>query len=239
MDENPVNGLSAGAISRPTWQWGMEHGRSHKHQLDNEGRVHPWADRLHCHTRDSGGECLCLPAGVGVTRKDQKRLSVVEQRPREASEAWADAPHDLRERGVRIARLAVNAGAPRSRRVPAQTPPDTHGQHCWVRKRRNTVCQLPKGPHQCGDNELYEVLPAGIRATARTPVHAFIRQHYGKHPKGVNPAATVQLRQSPNGRGTGRKLAHVTKAGRMRPMGHEALSPVSQHKPHKDAACVA
>jgi putative transposase len=179
-----VSGLSAANISRMKTQWKKEFENWKKNDLSDKEYCYIWADGIHFNLRHDDSR-LCTLVLIGALPDGRKELIAVESGYRESSEAWSYLLRDLRERGMKAAKLLIADGALGLWKAAKNVYPETKWQRCWVHKTANILDKMPKGAQCKAKAMIHQIYMASTRKEADTAYNRFKTTYSAKYSKAV------------------------------------------------------
>ena len=90
---------------------------------------------------------------------------------------------NLRDRGVKAAKLAVGDGGLGFWSALAEVYPETRAQRCWVHKTANVLDKLPKRVQGEAKSMLHEIWRADTRMNAHKALTRFLATWEAKYPR--------------------------------------------------------
>jgi len=184
--------LSASAIARVNTQFRGEFEAWKTRRLDHERYVYLWADGVHLGA-GPGDERRVILVIVGADSQGEKHLVTLDEAMSESELSWKGILHDLKQRGLRSAQLAIADGANGFWSALSAEYPDTRQQRCWLHKIRNVLDKVPESRKAEVHRLLREILGSPTRAEATTQIEALARELSRDYPK-----AAACLRDDPD-----------------------------------------
>jgi len=174
--------LSASAIARVNTQFRGEFDAWRARRLDHEHYVYLWADGVHLGA-GPGDERRVILVIVGADSQGEKHLVTLDEAMSESELSWKAILHDLKQRGLRAAQLAIADGANGFWSALSAEYPDTRQQRCWLHKIRNVLDKIPESRKSEVHRRLREVLGSSTRAEATTQIETLARELSTDYPK--------------------------------------------------------
>ena len=120
---------------------------------------------------------------IGALSDGRKVLLACESGQRESQEAWSRILRDLRNRGLKPAKLTIADGHLGICAALAEQNPDGREQRCWNHKSMNVVDHLPKTEQPAGRQLVHAMAFAKSRAECERKRDQFIRRYQKHYPK--------------------------------------------------------
>jgi transposase-like protein len=177
-----VKGLSATNITRMKSIWKKEYDSWKTRELSDKEYCYVWADGIHFNTRFEDNR-LCTLVLVGALPNGHKELIAVESGYRESAESWSYLLRDLRDRGMKPAKLCIGDGAMGLWKALKNVYPDTKWQRCWVHKTANILDKMPKGVQGKAKSMIHQIYRAENKKEALKAYDKFISFYSSKYPK--------------------------------------------------------
>jgi putative transposase len=174
--------LSASAIARVNAQFRGEFEAWRARRLDHERYVYLWADGVHLGA-GPGDERRVILVIVGADPQGEKHLVALDEAMSESELSWKGILHDLKQRGLGAAQLAIADGANGFWSALSAEYPDTRQQRCWLHKMRNVLDKVPESRKPEVHRQLREILGSSTRAEATTQIEALARELSRDYPK--------------------------------------------------------
>ena len=174
--------LSASTIARVNTQFRGEFDAWRARRLDHEHYVYLWADGVHLGA-GPGDERRVILVIVGADSQGEKHLVTLDEAMSESELSWKAILHDLKQRGLRAAQLAIADGANGFWSALSAEYPEARQQRCWLHKIRNVLDKVPESRKPEVHRHLREILGSSTRAEATTQIEALARDLSGDYPK--------------------------------------------------------
>lgn len=179
---SPVKGLSPTNITRMKSHWKNEYDHWKRRDLSEKEYCYLWADGIHFNIRFDDSR-LCTLVIIGALPDGRKELVAVESGYRESTESWSYLLRDLKERGMKPAKLLIGDGAMGLWKAARNVYPETRWQRCWVHKTSNILDALPKGVQNKAKSMIREIYQAVSRKEADKAYRRFVEMYSSKYPK--------------------------------------------------------
>ncbi len=183
LGEEAMVGFSASTVTRLLAIWQEEYRSWRKRSLAHKAYVYIWADGLYFKVRLGDDKRIACLVIVGVLPDGRKEVIAIEDGYRESTEAWKTVLRDLKQRGMKVPRLAVADGALGFWRALHEVYPQTQGQRCWVHKMVNILDKLPQRLQGRAKAQLREIMLAPTRQDAVAEISRFVAEFEEKYPK--------------------------------------------------------
>ena len=177
-----ARGLSANTVSRLKQQWSDEYDAWRKKDLSKDQWVYIWADGIYSGLRGEDQK-LCVLVIIGVNDRGEKHFLAIEDGVRESTQSWKEVLIDLKNRGLKIPKLAIGDGALGFWSALDQILPRTKQQRCWVHKIRNVLNCLPKKSQPKAKEKLQDIWKAETKKQAEKAFELWIKTYEDKYPK--------------------------------------------------------
>jgi transposase-like protein len=176
--------LSPSSIDRLRSRWQQEFEEWRTRRLDDRELVYAWADGIYVKA-GLEKEKAALLVVIGAMKDGTKEVLAIVPGFRESKESWLEVLRDLRDRGLRPARLVVADGAAGIWAAVDEVWPEAGAQRCWNHKIMNVLDRLPK-PLQREAKKLLGCIPvAATRAQAEKLRDAFGERFRARYPEAV------------------------------------------------------
>lgn len=175
--------LSPTTISRLREDWEKEYSGWKKRKLEKE-YLFVWCDAVYPKVGliDEGVAVLVV---MGVNRRGNKEILVLEEGFNESIESWQDIFRDMKERGVEWIGLVIGDGAKGLSKAVKRIFPGTKFQRCWVHKMRNVLDKVSKRDHDEVLEALRLIYYASSKEEAQKYLNEFISKYRTKYPRAV------------------------------------------------------
>lgn len=177
-----TRGHSSANITRLKSVWSSEYKDWQRSDLSQKQYCYIWADGIHFNVRFSDNR-ICVLVVVGATADGKKELISVTSGYRESEESWGFVLRNLRERGMKSAKLAIGDGALGFWAALRSVYPECRTQRCWVHKTANVLDKLPRQIQSKAKSMLHDIYEAETRRKAEKAFDAFIHAFDGKYSK--------------------------------------------------------
>jgi putative transposase len=179
-----VKGLSPTNITRMKSLWKQEYEKWKNRDLSDKEYCYLWADGIHFNIRFDDSR-LCTLVIIGALPDGKKELVAVEGGFRESTESWSTLLRDLKQRGMKPAKLLIGDGALGLWGAARNVYPETHWQRCWVHKTSNILDAMPKGVQDKAKSMIHQIYMAETRKEAEKAYSRFVEMYSSKYPKAV------------------------------------------------------
>lgn len=135
--------LSAASLQRLKAKWAAEYEQWRETPIEEKAVAYLWADGIYVKA-GIGKEKAALLVVIGAMRDGSKRVLALEVGYRESQESWAAVLRQLKQRGLKTARLFVGDGHLGLWAAVGESFPEAGEQLCWNHKILNVLDALPK-----------------------------------------------------------------------------------------------
>ena len=174
--------LSRASIQRLKSTWQLDYDEWTQHDLSGLEVVYQWADGLYVKAGIAKERAALLVIVAGLS-DGRKVLLACESGQRESKEAWSRILRDLRNRGLKPAKLTIADGHLGIWAALAEQNPDGREQRCWNHKSMNVVDHLPKTEQPAGRQLVHAMAFATSHAECERKRDQFIRRYQKNYPK--------------------------------------------------------
>ena len=174
--------LSRASIQRLKSTWQLDYDEWTQEDLSGLEVVYQWADGLYVKAGIAKERAALLVIVAGLS-DGRKVLLACESGQRESKDAWSRILRDLRNRGLKPAKLTIADGHLGIWAALAEQNPDGREQRCWNHKSMNVVDHLPKTEQPAGRQLVHAMAFAKSRAECERKRDQFIRRYKKNYPK--------------------------------------------------------
>jgi putative transposase len=175
--------LSASSLQRLKEKWEEEYEQWKREAIEEEGWAYLWADGIYVKA-GIGKEKAALLVVIGAMKDGSKRVLALEPGYRESKESWAEVLRQLKQRGVKTARLFVGDGHLGLWAAVGEVYPEAQEQLCWNHKMLNVLDAVSKKEQVQAKRHLNAMMYAESRQEALAERKKF-EQAFRHNPKAV------------------------------------------------------
>jgi transposase-like protein len=157
--------LSASSLQRLKEKWQGEYDQWKSTAIEEKEWAYLWADGIYVKA-GIGKDKAALLVVIGVERDGQKRFLALEPGYRESKESWAAVLRQLKQRGVKSARLFVGDGNLGLWAAVAEVYPEAQEQLCWNHKMLNVMDAVSNKEQVQAKSHLHAMMYAESREQA-------------------------------------------------------------------------
>lgn len=175
--------LSGSSLQRLKKKWEQEYEQWKSEPIEEEDWAYLWADGIYVKA-GIGREKAALLVVIGAQKDGRKKFLALEPGHRESKESWAEVLRQLKQRGVKTARLFVGDGHLGLWAAVGEIYPETQEQLCWNHKMLNVLDAVSKKEQVQAKRHLNAMMYAESRQEALAERKKF--EHAFRHnPKAV------------------------------------------------------
>lgn len=175
--------LSVSSLQRLKEKWEQEYEGWKSEPIEEEQWAYLWADGIYVKA-GIGKEKAALLVVIGAMRDGRKRVLALESGYRESKESWAQVLRQLKQRGVKTARLFVGDGHLGLWAAVGEIYPEAQEQLCWNHKMLNVMDAVSKKEQVQAKRHLTAMMYAESRQEALQERKKF-EQSFRHNPKAV------------------------------------------------------
>ena len=157
--------LSASSLQRLKEKWQGEYDQWKSTAIEEKEWAYLWADGIYVKA-GIGKDKAALLVVIGVERDGQKRFLALEPGYRESKESWAAVLRQLKQRGVKSARLFVGDGNLGLWAAVGEVYPEAQEQLCWNHKMLNVMDAVSNKEQVQAKSHLHAMMYAESREQA-------------------------------------------------------------------------
>jgi putative transposase len=175
--------LSASSLQRLKEKWEGEYEQWKDATIEEKDWAYFWADGIYVKA-GIGKEKAALLVVIGAREDGSKRFLALEAGYRESKESWAGVLRELKQRGVKNARLFVGDGNLGLWAAVGEVYPQAKEQLCWNHKILNVIDAVSKKEQVAVKRHLNAMMYAASRQEALQERKKF-EQAFRPNPKAV------------------------------------------------------